>query len=354
MPSIRRLTPLVAALLLAVGAAACSGAGSASTQQAGSAGAAGTPSATDGAEDGATRTVQHHFGTTEVPVDAQRIVTPTQDQNALLPLLELGVVPIASAGHTLDDGTEIFRRTEGYDTSGVEWIGPYGGEVDVEAVAALRPDLIVVEEFTEQQVYDQLSRIAPTVGIRIFDRPLTEVLADFASLVGRTDRAEALHAAYEERIDALLADLGDRRESLSVSVISAGDPGQFHRADEGQALGTVMADLDLLRPAPQDGPGGDFDTFSVETLDEHDADVLLLVSYAGEDQDPGIDALTSSPTWDALAAVQAGQVHTIDGLATVGSAWGKMDTFLAELERILLADDLDEDVVVEDGAGEDA
>jgi iron complex transport system substrate-binding protein len=336
----RALATGALALVLAVAAAACGGAAPVASTTA--------PTSDAAPEAGATRTVTHFFGTTEVPADPQRIVTPTQDQNALLPLLELGVTPVGSAGHTLDDGTEIFRRTEGYDTSGVEWIGPYGGEVDIEAVAALRPDLIVVEEFTEQPVYDRLSEIAPTVGIQIFGRPLTEALLEFAALVGETEQAEALQAAYDARVAQLLDDLGERRDSMSVSVISAGDPGQFSRADEGQAIGTVMADLDLLRPAPQQGPGGEFETYSLETLDQHDADVVLLISYAGEDQDPGQEALTSSPTWEGLAAVRAGQAHTIDGLATVGSAWGKMDTFLAELERILLADDLDVDVVEED------
>jgi iron complex transport system substrate-binding protein len=306
--------------------------------------------AADGAAQSGTRTFTDAFGEVEIPADPQRIVTPTQDQNALLPLLELGVRPIASAGHVLDDGTQVFRRTEGYDTSGIEWIGRYGSEIDLEAVALQRPDLIVVEEFGAEGNYDLLGEIAPTAAIQIFDRPLTEVLMDFADLVGETEQAEQLQAAYTDRVEGLLEDLGDRREDMSISVISAGDPGLFYRADEGQAIGTVMDDLDLLRPEPQRAQGGDFEEFSVENLDQHDADVLLLISFAGEDQDPGQEALTSSPTWDALRAVQAGQAYVIDGLATVGSAWGKMDTFLAELERILLAEDLDVDVVEEDGS----
>lgn len=98
------------------------------------------------ATDSATRTFVDMFGEVEIPAEPERIVTASQDQNGLLPLLELGVTPIASAGHTLDDGERVFRRTEGYDTAAVEWSGPYGGEIDVEAVAAQRPELIVVDE----------------------------------------------------------------------------------------------------------------------------------------------------------------------------------------------------------------
>lgn len=51
-----------------------------------------------------TREVTHAAGTTEIPVDPQRIVTTT-DQNALLPLLELEVRPVGSAGLLADDGS---------------------------------------------------------------------------------------------------------------------------------------------------------------------------------------------------------------------------------------------------------
>lgn len=37
----------------------------------------------------------------------------------------------------------------------------------------------------------------------------------------------------------------------------------------------------------------------------------------------------------------------IDGTQTVGAAWGKMNAYLDELERILLDPDLDVDVVQE-------
>lgn len=276
----------------------------------------------------------YYGGAACVPETPQRIVT-TQDQNGLLPLLELGVKPIGSAGQLLEDGSTRFRRVQEYDTSGIEFIGGYWGESNIESITALNPDLIVSHEYAEN-FYDLHSQVAPTVMIQIFDRPLDEVLMDFAALVGRTEAAEALRTAYTERIATLLTELGERKASLSISVISAGDePGQFYRADTGQALGTVMDDLALLRPAPQQGEGS-FDAFSLETLSEHDADVLLVINYAGEDQDPSFDAFVNSPIFTTLAASQAGQVYIIDGTQTVGAAWGKMNNFLNELETILL------------------
>ena len=298
----------------------------------------------DGGASGEKRPFEHAAGVTEVPVRPRRIVTTT-DQNALLPLLELGVRPVASAGFVEEDGTETFRRVEGFDTSGIEFVGGYG-QPNAEAVANQRPDLIVGYEFDEDY-YDTLSQIAPTVLVRIFDRGLDEALLDFADLVGRLDRARQLQAAYARRTDSLLEKLGDRRDDLSVSVISSGESsGQFYRADVGQALGTVMGDLNLPRPAPQRG-AGDFDPFSLETISKHDADVVLVVNYSEEGQDPNFRALVESPLYRSLAAYEADQAYVIDGTETVGAAWARMGAYLGDLERILLAPDLDANVVRE-------
>jgi iron complex transport system substrate-binding protein len=295
------------------------------------------------AASGERRPFEHAAGVTEVPVSPQRIVTVT-DQNALLPLLELGVKPLASAGSLEEGGSGIFRRTEGFDTSGIEFVGDFT-EPNLEAIANLEPDLIVGYE-VQENIYDRLSQIAPTVMIQVFDRGLDEALMDFADLVGRRDRAEELRQEYVQRVDALLEDLGDRREELSVSVISPGDTAsQFYRADVGQALGTVMGDLDLPRPAPQQG-AGDFEPFSLETLPEHDADVVLVIDYAEEGSDSA-SLLTESPLYRSLAAYEAGQAYVIDGTKTVGAAWARMGAFLDELERILLDPDLDTGVVEE-------
>ncbi|MGR3491226.1 MAG: hypothetical protein ACU0DW_04140 [Shimia sp.] len=64
------------------------------------------------------RLFEHAAGETCIPEDPQRIVT-LSDQNALLPLLELGVRPVGSTGRVLSDGSEVFRRTQDYDTLGM-------------------------------------------------------------------------------------------------------------------------------------------------------------------------------------------------------------------------------------------
>lgn len=303
-----------------------------------------TVAATSDCEDGF-RPFAHAAGETCVPENPQRIVT-TQDQNALLPLLELDVKPIGSTGLLQEDGTYIFRRVADFDTTGIEFVGDYG-EPNLESIAALQPDLIIGPPF-QADIYDSLSAIAPTVLIDVHERPLDEALMDFAELVNATDQAEALRAEYKSHVADLLEALGDRREQTTVSIITpGGESGQFYNEAGSQATGTVVQDLDLLRPVPEQGPEPDREYRSLEVLAEHDADVMIIVSYTGEEQDPLFDAFVNSPILNALNVSQAEQVYIIDGLSVVGAGWSKMNTFIDELERILLAPELDVDVVQE-------
>jgi iron complex transport system substrate-binding protein len=302
----------------------------------------------DTASDGTseTRTVEHLAGATEVPADPQRIVTTT-DQNALLPLLELGVRPVGSAGLLDTDGSTSFRRTEGFDTSGITFTGPYG-EPNLEKVLSLAPDLVVGYD-GDASYYEDLAALAPTVLVQVFDRPLTDGLEQFAEVVGREEQAAELRAAYETRIADLRDGLGDRLDSLSLTVVEAGDPGTFYRSDVGQAMGTVVDDLGVLRVDAQAEDTGEEAT-SLERLGDRSADVVLVVDYSGEQSEPdvGTTALLDSPLYQRLPAVRAEQGHVVDGTQVVGAAWARMDAFLDVLEDHLL--DARDDVVDEGAA----
>lgn len=345
---VRRLSFLLVALALL---AACAAPPAAQPTSAPAAPAAVEPSGEAAVPAGALacepgfRAFAHAAGETCVPESPQRIVT-TQDQNAMLPLLELGVKPVGSAGLPLEDGNFLFRRVADFDTSGIEFIGSYS-QPDLEAIALLQPDLIIGPPF-QADIYDALSAIAPTVLIDVHERPLDEALLDFATLVNASERAGELRAEYQARVAGLREALAARRDQLTVSIITPGDDsGQFYNEASGQATGTVVRALDLLRPAPESGPDAYTDYRSIETLPEHDADVMLIISYAGEERDPVLDGFVGSPILQALGVAQAEQVYVVDGLSVVGAGWSKMDTFLDQLEGILLAPELNVDVVRE-------
>jgi iron complex transport system substrate-binding protein len=295
--------------------------------------------ADDGSAAGGAFAFEHFAGTTEVPVDPQRIVT-LQDQNALLPLLELGVPPIASAALDNGDGTHTFRRVENYDVDGIEFIGPYG-EPDLELIAAQQPDLIIGGEFDEP-IYDQLSQIAPTVLIQIFSRPLIDALEDFAVVVGTEERHAELLDEYEQAVADLIADLRRPPEEIVLSQIQFSEDGQFY-IPSGQAVGTVIADVGFARPDAEIAAMADpeYDYSSFETLTEHDGDVMLTADFSADGDNEGAEIAQArqQPVFQGLNVVERGEFHVFDGGEMVGSAFEKMINFVDFLRETLVERD---------------
>lgn len=296
-----------------------------------------------GSDAPATREFTNAYGTVNIPSDPKRIVTTT-DQNAMLPLLELGVKPVGSAGLIDDNGNAIFRRTEGFDTSGITHVGSYDAPV-AEQIFALKPDLIVGAFEDEDGTYGKL---APYAGIEVFGQSLADALMDFAEVVGKTDTATELRNKYDERIQRLKGEIAGRHPDLTVTFVSTFEPGVAIVQDSGQALGTVAHDLDLGRPAAQskiDRLGRDVQNnpvqFSIENLGSSiDADVIFVVDYSADDGDRTTYDLIASPIWQSLEAAKRDQMYVIDGGTAVGAAWARMDVVMDILEDKLLAEGL--------------
>lgn len=137
----RVVSALVSAVLLF--AALLTGCGSSQEE----AGAAGTVA------------IDHKFGQTTVPADPQRVVTVGwTDQDFVLPL---GVVPVSTRDFS-ENYNSLPWVQAATDGKGVSTWG--SDEIDFEAIAAQKPDLILaIYETIDRQTYDRLSQIAPTV-----------------------------------------------------------------------------------------------------------------------------------------------------------------------------------------------
>ena len=292
------------------------------------------------------RLFEHSAGTTCIPANPQRIVT-LQDQNALLPLLELGVTPVGSAGHVVD-GRPVFRRMEpGMDASDVAFVGSYR-EPDREAVAAQEPDLIVATPYPAglQGLY---APIAPTVVIDMFDQPLGDALMQFADLVGEFEKADEMRAAFEAKAADVRETLGDRLATTTVSfIVYNPDDGTFYPVEPVQATGMVLEALDLTRTAVED-VGAEREYRAMETLGDHAADVMLLLTFDADESvfSASFEDFMADPLVQALPVAQAGQVFALDGAQMVGAAWAKPMNGLDQIADVLLRDDLDRGLVVE-------
>ncbi|MET3927378.1 ABC transporter substrate-binding protein [Devosia sp. 2618] len=209
----------------------------------------------------------------EVPTKPLRIVS-LHDLSITIPLIELGVFPVGSHGRTTTEGTPFIRSSAvltGVDfaNSDITFVG--NNPADVEAIAALQPDLVLTTEWQGTPV-DQLEKIAPTLLIDS-EADMFATYDLLAGITGTEDRLAYLKARYEGQI-AQIKRLIDT-QSITTSVIQ-GVEGSVYVLHTYGTLGRVLRDAGFKFPAIIDAipVGGDLDV-PAEQLPELDADFIF-------------------------------------------------------------------------------
>jgi iron complex transport system substrate-binding protein len=242
--------------------------------------------------------LEHAFGATQIPEEPERVVTVGfNDQDFVL---ALGVTPVGT------------REYLGYDYDARPWAAdPLDGEVlptvgsdeiDVEAVAALEPDLIVaVYSFIDQAAYDQLSGIAPVVAqsdeYEDGGTPWQEQTLLTGRALGREDEAQDVVDDVEGRFAAAREENPEFADR--VLAVDLGLPTSHYVLEEQDPRARFFADLGF-RPPAETGE------VSPERLDLLDQDVLVGAGYTQEEG-------TADPLFAALAVVQEDRSVYIGG-----------------------------------------
>lgn len=248
-----------------------------------------------------------------LPALPLRIVAQEDAAAALWPL---GVRPVGVFGNApLGDNPQF----EGVDLSEVESVGSVYGEINLEKLAALKPDLIVTPSwqpygasgmgFKDDQQLDAVSRIAPIAAIEVtvayadmVDRfhELAESLGVDVAAPDVTAARDELEAALEGLRAAVAGKPG--LEVLAVSAnadqVYVADPGGYSDLQEYHAAG-----IDVVVPKANIDFG--WETLSWERVDKYAADIILYDGRAGT-LTP--EELAKRPTWARLPAVEAGQI----------------------------------------------
>ncbi len=207
----------------------------------------------------------------EIPAQPKRIAA-LDDLRLSVPLIELDVLPIASHGRTNDDQPYIrsglILTGVDFATSDITFLG--NEPIDIEALAAAAPDLIVTLVSRDVPL-DQLERIAPTV---VFDETISDrfdIYARLADLTGTTPTLARLEARYQ----AQLAQLVRLVDAKNISVME-GSGGAISVQHSYGSLGKVLRDAGFRFPALIDAiPQGGEQELSAELLPDLDADVIF-------------------------------------------------------------------------------
>ncbi|OSY35684.1 putative siderophore-binding lipoprotein YfiY precursor [Pseudonocardia autotrophica] len=266
------------------------------------------------------RRVEHPLGVTDIPVSPSRVVAI--DRRGTLPhLLALGIEPVGALTHESIIGSQFPGVVA--DLTGDVTVLPTAGssdEVRLEAVAALRPDLVLgwTDGITDQ--YDALTRIAPTVAVDIDVHDAEPSLRAIAAAVGRDERAEEIITGFEAQRTQRLEALG---EIGTVSaVLGVGDQIRVYRPRASsvtrwlqEAGGRIVPDAGTLAGEPYRDL---FVTVGQELLGEVNGDTLIVMANSGPDGEAALDALRGNALWSGLPAVRTGRVIRLDSQESVG------------------------------------
>lgn len=270
-----------------------------------------------------------------VPLHPQRIVS-LHDLDITIPLIELGVLPVASHGRTRPDGSHVLRSSAmltgvDFDNSSIAFIGT--ATIDIEAVAAAKPDLIITEPSRNTPV-EQLEKIAPTVSIDHLDGGAPRIYSKLAQLTGTQAQLAILERRYRAQIAALKSTIDTRK--LRVSVIQA-NQGKINALHTYHSLGRVLRDAGFSFPPLIDSiPDGGRIDVSAERLPELDADFVFATwrgDTGGKPQDEmkAMDAVMSG--WcDFLTACRRGHYVLISREEAISNSFAALSLMAAQVQ----------------------
>lgn len=318
----RRITAAALALACAVALAACGD----DSDSNGS-------SDSDGSGGGGTRTVETAMGPVEVPESPERVVV--LDTAELDTAITLGVVPV---GAVQADATQEFLDYLPQDQlADIENVGNIAAP-NLEAINELDPDLIIGSVVRDEQRYDELSAIAPTVFTETVGAPWKENFLMHAEALGKSAEAAEVVAAYDAHVAEVTEAIGgpEAAAEIEVSMLRFIDGGNTRLYGRENYIGGILADLGLGRPAiVDDAPDGFAVEISPEQVDRADADVIYYSSY-GDPDASGEDAAVGGPLWEDLTAVRENRAFPVnDQLWFLGIGYTAAEQILDEIQETL-------------------
>ncbi len=251
-------------------------------------------------------TVEHKYGKTTVQSEPERVVTVGYtDQDAVL---AVGVVPVG-VGDFLG-GYKWRERPWAQDAlKGADLEVVSGQEINFEAVAAQRPDLIIaINAGLKQGDYDKLARLAPTVaqsGDYVdFGMPWDEQTMVVGKALGREDRAEQVVADVKARFEQFRADHANF--AGKTAIMAYGGPDGYGAYASQDTRSRFLSDLSFVTPKEIDKLAGDafYAQFSQEQFRLMDQDVVVMY---GAQKD-----ILANPVFKRLDAVKEDRVIYLD------------------------------------------
>lgn len=276
------------------------------------------------------RVIQHAMESTEIKGTPERIVVLTNEGTEAL--LAMGVKPVGAVKSWTGDPwyPHIKDQMEGVEVVGLE------SEVNVEAIAALQPDLIIGNKMRQEEIYTQLKAIAPTVFSETLRGDWKENFKLYAKAINKEEEGNKVLSDFDNRIAELREKLGDKI-TTKVSVVRF-MPGKVRIYYKDTFSGIIFDQIGLARPEAQNK--NEFAAeITRERIPEMEGDILFYFTYETGDGEASKleEEWINDPLFKNLNVVKNNKVFKVDD--TIWNTAGGVlaaNLLVDQLEQIML------------------
>ncbi|MGB8946799.1 MAG: iron-siderophore ABC transporter substrate-binding protein [Streptomyces sp.] len=282
---------------------------------------------------GSTHVIRTAMGDVKVPVAPKRVVV--LDTAELDSAITLGVQPVGATHVEAASGFPGYLPKD--EVGGIKDVGEMLNP-NMEAIAALKPDVILTSKIRHGAKYEQLKRIAPTVMTENTGYPWKENFQVHADALGKKAEAKKAVAAYDAHAEQVTTSVGGpaKAKATEVNVVRFVEGADIRIYGEKTYIATLLKDVGLGRPAiaAKAKDGFSYDV-SPEKIDLADADVIFRATYGDPKKSKQTQTVGSS-LWKSMDAVKKGNVHTVDDeLWIQGIGYTAANRILDEMQKAL-------------------
>jgi iron complex transport system substrate-binding protein len=278
-----------------------------------------------------TYTVEHAMGTAEIKGTPEKVVILTNEGTEAL--LELGVTPVGAVQSWTGDP---WYDHIADDMKDVEVVGTES-ELNIEAIAKLQPDLIIGTKLRQEEQYNQLKEIAPTVMSETLKGNWKENFELYSKALNKEEEGKKVMAEYDQRIEDMKGQLGDKlNQEVSMVRFLAGDVRIYHK---DSFSGVILEQLGFARPAEQDKDDFAEKGVTKERIPAMDGDVLFYFTYETGDGEANklAEDWINDPLFKNLEAANAGNVHEVsDAIWNTAGGVIAANKMLDDIEKFFL------------------
>jgi iron complex transport system substrate-binding protein len=272
-------------------------------------------------------------GDVEVPNAPKRVVV--LDTAELDSAISLGVKPVGATRADVESGFLDYLPKD--KVEGIKDVGTIAAP-NLEAVAALKPDLILTSKVRDGQRYAQLKAIAPTVMTETTGYPWKENFATHADALGKIPEAKKVAADYgthaKKVSEALAGNPGTKNITTNVVRFIEGADTRVYGCESYVA--SVLKDAGL---APtefvKDAKDGLMVEVSPEQINKADANAIFYTSYGSKEKSRE-GQITGGALWKNMSAVKNGKAFRVDDQLWIqGIGYTAADKILDQLQNDL-------------------